>query len=172
MERGRRSQYVSQTGRIYYNEIRKTEGECRVTCYWEASDEIKNIGDVEMAEQARILVLGLSPQMIIQHAWDLLPWSWLADWFSNFGDFLSLQNNTVASRSKEACVTYHTTSFLMLEEESNSTSGLTFQPYFSSLTTWQRHVTGALLFPSFNLPVLTGRQTLILASIAFNNGRR
>jgi len=52
--------------------------------------------DREQRELARNAALGLnvSPST----AWNLIPWSWLIDWFANTGDLLSLTQNAIPYR--------------------------------------------------------------------------
>jgi hypothetical protein len=48
----------------------------------------------ELEAKARDLVTGynVTPKMI----WDAVPWTWLIDWFGNFGDYLNATNNMLA----------------------------------------------------------------------------
>jgi hypothetical protein len=48
----------------------------------------------ELERQARDIIFGLylSPKEI----WDAVPWTWLVDWFANFGDYLDSTNNVLA----------------------------------------------------------------------------
>jgi hypothetical protein len=47
----------------------------------------------------KLLGLQLTPEVL----WNLAPWSWLSDWFSNFGNVLSATSNL----SKDNCVLRH-----------------------------------------------------------------
>jgi len=41
------------------------------------------------------LASGLTTHEALATAWELLPWSWLVDWFVDVGDLIALTNNTV-----------------------------------------------------------------------------
>lgn len=64
--------------------------------------------DAELNRQARKVVLGLSLESTLKGAWDLIPWSWLIDWFSNVGDFALQFSNTIPATSHDACIMTHT----------------------------------------------------------------
>jgi hypothetical protein len=46
---------------------------------------------------------GLTVEGMLQGAWDVLPWTWLLDWFTNVGDFALLHSNTVPAVLVSAC---------------------------------------------------------------------
>lgn len=48
---------------------------------------VPNIGTEEWEASATRALYGLS--LTPSAVWELIPWSWLLDWFSNFGDFMS-----------------------------------------------------------------------------------
>jgi len=52
------------------------------------------ISHQELEKQARAIIFGayLTPKEI----WDAVPWTWLVDWFANFGDYLDSTNNVLA----------------------------------------------------------------------------
>jgi hypothetical protein len=60
--------------------------------------------DAEMIKQARKVALGLSFESTLKGAWDLLPWTWLIDWFSNVGDFAMQYSNTIPAAPHDACI--------------------------------------------------------------------
>ena len=45
--------------------------------------------------QARNILLGASQEGVTQGLWNVLPWTWLIDWFLPVGDFLLQHSNTV-----------------------------------------------------------------------------
>jgi len=53
-----------------------------------------DIGSLQWTERAKLELFGANPSP--STLWEVLPWSWLVDWFSNVGDIISnLQTNAV-----------------------------------------------------------------------------
>lgn len=79
---------------------------------WKASEaSLPRVGSVEEAKLARDLVLGVSTKNSLignlSDAWNLIPWSWAADWFSNLGDYLEANRNNVPVELDELHVMQH-----------------------------------------------------------------
>jgi len=53
--------------------------------------------------QLRKLVLGLTPEGAVKGLWNVIPWTWLAGWFSNFGNYLQQFSNTVPASHDSVC---------------------------------------------------------------------
>lgn len=51
--------------------------------------------DAELNQKAIQIVSGLTTEGVIKGAWDLLPWSWIIDWFTNASDYLSISSSTI-----------------------------------------------------------------------------
>lgn len=57
--------------------------------------DIPSQSDDQLMKLARRTVTGVTTYGAAETAWELLPWSWLADWFGNVGEFIASRNNTV-----------------------------------------------------------------------------
>lgn len=117
--------------------------------------------NAELRKKAIRLVYGL--ELSPSNIWEAIPWSWLTDWFSNVGDYLSLYNNVVPCTPSTPCV--------MTTEMTTRT----FTPVYlncsysggdatSIVQTKSRALQGFTL--TGGIPFLTGRQLSILGSLA------
>jgi hypothetical protein len=89
----------SATGLILTGEVKKrTFFNKWGTVRWRYSGVQSVLDDgseqIKMAQRA-ITGLNLDPANISYSAWNLLPWTWMADWFGNVGDFMQSNMNTV-----------------------------------------------------------------------------
>lgn len=65
---------------------------------------VPDIGSSQWTERAKSALFGVNPTP--NQLWELLPWSWLIDWFSNVGDILSnLSKNAVDNETWTNCFT-------------------------------------------------------------------
>lgn len=64
--------------------------------------------DEEMLQRAKAAVYSLRPDSLT--AWNLVPWSWMADWFVTVGDYLQASRNTVGLIPGPACLMENTIS--------------------------------------------------------------
>jgi hypothetical protein len=51
---------------------------------------------------ARKAVFGLSFEP--EDAWNLIPWTWMIDWFSNCGEWLEAHNNRIPCSPERVCI--------------------------------------------------------------------
>lgn len=58
----------------------------------------------EMIYFTRRLIMGHNRHGLLATAWELLPWSWLIDWFTGLGDVISATNNTIPTTWSNICI--------------------------------------------------------------------
>jgi len=120
----------------------------------------------ELEKQARSLIFGLS--ISPKEIWDAVPWTWLVDWFANFGDFLDASNNLLAlAPSVPLVMTHERTeeSWTRLDSLKQFQGGYGTRLY----ETKTRITQGATL--SATIPIISGRQFAILGALAIQRSR-
>lgn len=76
---------------------------------WTVQKSTRLPGDsVQLRKQAQRLVLGITAFEGLATAWELMPWSWLIDWFFSVGTFVKAANNTVGLTFGDICWMRHT----------------------------------------------------------------
>jgi hypothetical protein len=140
------------------------------SCEWKLAPNsyLKGVNDnAELMRLARQTVLGMNGYGALRATWDLLPWSWLYDWFYNIGDILDASNNQLELSSGNIC--------LMRERSARYVYEIGALPkgvFLSNNPTYrtvvkERTIIHTLIppFPA-SLPTLTGGQWSILADLA------
>lgn len=118
-------------------------------------------------------LLGLRPTY--ETVWNLTPWTWMLDWFTNIGDIIS----NISSFANDGLVmTYGHVMETTVASKTVSMSGLTTKdgravhPSSTFTTTWKKR-RGATPFGfATDLSLLTDRQRAILASLAVSRSNR
>lgn len=114
-----------------------------------------------IVQKAREAALGLTVDP--STAWELIPFSWMADWCINIGDFLMASRNIIPATPSTPRIMRHTRSEWSTDLYYNVPSGWTVTPCRAYLDTKQRDIASASLTAS--LPFLSARQLSILGSI-------
>lgn len=143
---------------------RTTKQEVRVHCRW-IPEEYVVFPDTpdEMRRLARKAVLGMTVDL--STAWELMPWSWLIDWCTGIGTFLSANRNIIPARLAQVTVMRHTLTEISCPAFSDPSIGnLTMTPIRYKREQKTRDI-GAVL-PTAHFPFLSGKQMGILASLA------
>nr|UJQ85181.1 MAG: putative maturation protein [Leviviridae sp.] len=149
----------------------------RVTTYrqwssikWKPTGTIRAFasGSQSQRRYARAIISGMNGYGAVEAGWQLLPWSWLTDWFGNFGDYLKAHNGAVPVTAVNACTMVHvnTTETYSVTSAPNGISG-GGATFVNELKT---RVAGAAGL-SVSLPFLSGKQVSILSALAFQRYR-
>lgn len=129
---------------------------------------------IHMASHRRALVeramlgLGFDAGSITSQAWELIPWSWLADWYGGIGDYLMSQRNVIPCSLRTLIVTKHSTITYTCPHFVNGTTSMTGISVKGE-GKWRGPGTAA---PVAHFPFLSGRQVGILGSLAVLRNRR
>jgi len=137
-----------------------------VSTRWKPANELTPTpSSDEIIQNARYLVHGwkLAPIDI----WNALPWSWLIDYFSNFGDVLAANRNSNEFRLVSCCIMRKTETRSDVKPISYP-SGMTVTPGYSILAD-KRRVLGSVGISAY-VPFLSAQRLLNLLSIANNYG--
>jgi hypothetical protein len=99
-----------------------------------------NPSDAEIIDQAKNVVLGLSLEATLKGAWDVIPWTWIINWFTNVQSFALQYSNTIPARPSEACIMTQTDTLRWLTPSFPFTPGYTGGGGFATYTTKERYV--------------------------------
>jgi hypothetical protein len=122
-------------------------------------------GTAKFNQFARNVTSGWTITGLNQGAWDILPWSWLVDWFSNTGDYMLANSSGVpcvstAPNIMTLSTTTHSYSRLGSGGDASWVTGGTGN---ASFVTKQRDISTGTL--NAHLPHLSGKQLSILGSL-------
>lgn len=141
---------------------------------WQKSPDsvLPQPSDPKYLEKLRSLTFktfyGLTSYELLAAAWELTPWSWLIDWFSDVGDIIAGANNTIGLNWSSVCYMRKITSRYDYELSTTLPSWLSISgvPHEAIVQKERFVVSPAIaVSPSF-LPIITNRQWSILGSLA------
>jgi hypothetical protein len=144
-----------------------TNGKKWATVHWTPNvpESIPSADD--LLQTARLAVHGwrISPSDV----WEIIPWSWLADYFGNIGDFLQANDNNAGASPSSCCVMTQMTTSTTTTVVAQS-SWISYVPLNGIFVTKQRFPSG--LGIEATLPFLSARQVLNLSSLIQEHGKR
>lgn len=146
-----------------YKITQNTQRKKWASMVWKPTVDLSGLTDDEVRSLAQKAVYNqsLAPQTL----WQIMPWSWLIDWFTNIGDIVEGSRNLVPATSSEYCVMIQTTSRLTSAYWVYNPFGATISlGPAESLWKYRTPISGYSL--EANLPFLDSRRLSILASLA------
>jgi hypothetical protein len=141
------------------------------TAQWklDPSSNLPQLGYGPLKDLARRLALGITSHEALSVAWELTPWSWLADWFGDLGDVIAATNNTVPLTWEKVCLmrTRIGKSDYVLDKSASATWPTFKGWYVEDYTRKERQIVFPITpVPIPFLPILDGGKLSILASLA------
>jgi hypothetical protein len=155
---------------ISQQQIVETSRRRWATARWLPVAPSRTLTDAERHKLARTAVLGLSVNA--HTAWNLIPWTWLIDWFSSYGDYFDAHRNVVGASCGSLCIMTHTQTVHRFEKLSYSASftGVKAQPGKIVIDSKLRSF-GTSPSITADLPFLSGRQMSILGALGIQRLR-
>lgn len=131
---------------------------------------IVDMTDDELMKFTRRTMLGLNSYSALEAAWELVPWSWFADWFSNTGTMVQALNNAVGLTWSRICLMMETsTEVTHTTRPGDIPDWITLTGDFDwKLTRKDRMapIFPVTPFPTPYIPILDGGKLSILAALA------
>lgn len=120
----------------------------------------------EIKDLSAYITFGLHT-ITAKQLWELIPWSWLLDWFSTTGDLLAAYRGGLKWQWEGLNLMYSTT-YYMTVQFPNPRSGFTITPLNpnAKATVKIRRIPVLFGLPDWKIPYLTGGQWSILSSLA------
>jgi hypothetical protein len=172
---------VQSLGVLLHSTItRTTTVEVKVHCRWSLPPDLGGIETHAVSPSMDHLIVdamtGLGvlkrrPNIgSLSTLWEALPWTWMIDWYGNVGDYLMTQRNEIPTLQPICSVMRHTTSTFSGTGDAAGSPVATFTPFeFTRETKSRKHVAPSITFAG--LPILSGKQIGILASLLAARGR-
>lgn len=114
------------------------------------------------------LSYGITTYEALATAWELMPWSWLIDWFTGLGTVINGLNNTLGLVGYNGCIMRHTEceTTMTIDPTKSGTWAKPTSFYRTSYERKERFLSIPLLpFAPSYLPLLTRKAGLILGSL-------
>lgn len=123
----------------------------------------------ELLLKARRLVYGITTHEALATAWELMPWSWFADWFLGIGTVIKATNNTLGLVHSDCCLMRSTLSEtgISIDPSLSDSWPKLLSDFHESYSRKERFIVAPIIpFAPTYLPVLTGKALSILTSLA------
>jgi len=172
--KGKRSHYCGPLYSAYasctvsYEQFYKSWGSVK----WRPTSKPEYSDHESQLHLAQQLVAGVKDVGAAQ-LWELLPWSWLADWFGATGNFLQAHRNTVPADPGPVCIMENFGIRAVSSVLDGDYDGASFSLESDPMIEYKvRHPVFGIPNPDVHLPFLTSKQLSILTPLAVRSLER
>lgn len=162
--------FSSTTSGVSYQSQRQDVSTSKVwgsVCYRSISTTSIPESDIDRLYLARRLTHGITGWSTFETAWELIPWSWLADWFSSFGDSIKALNNTIPLAWTRICIMRDSTCSRGERIVTAIPQGVTVSGDFLRSEEWKERFLTFPVWPfAMSIPAIKPGQWSILGSLA------
>lgn len=132
-----------------------------------SADAVRHLRGASVLNEARRLTFGLNTAGAVATVWNLIPWSWLIDWFASVNAMLNATNNSIGLYPEDVCL-------MRMTELVDVFRPTQVTPWVTVGGLERRRAVRKVRFvlsepsvptPAF-LPLIEGRQLSILAALA------
>lgn len=155
------------SGSITFVTQTTVERKCWSTIRWRPTGFDESVDEhCDRNRKARQLVLGLTVEGLAQGAWDVIPWTWLTDWFFDVGSLMLQRSNAVPAEHGMINIMNElteTTAPVTVKTVNCSTNSVAVSGFYRR-TVKTRAVFGSAT-PGFSVPFLGARRLSVLGSL-------
>lgn len=161
--------FQTDVGYTQGNIVKFTEKKMWYSARWKPTTRPPDGGNEGMLKLARKVAFGVNGPPSLEDIWNLLPWSWLMDYFINLGDVLGAGRNSVPATCVSCCVMTQTETSEKYIPTVGQTYGASLTKYASSK---YRTVMGGTTPNNVgHIQTLDAYQLSILGALALTRGK-
>jgi hypothetical protein len=137
------------------------------TIKWKPSSlPSRRLNDAEISSRARRIVLGLTYAGMLQGAWELIPWTWVINWFTNVSKFAIANANTVPVVSSDMCFMSESKRIYIARPiTSQGAKDSTLRATGAFTATTKTRIVSSVVTAGFNVPFLDTFRLSILGAL-------
>lgn len=151
------------------------KNEAWATIRWKPTESLPyHPDDSRYRNHIRNVVLGLTPEGMAKGLWNVIPWTWLAGWFTNIGSLVLSRSNSIGASWGHACFMSQQTVTIVGSDLVVTGSGgkyIDAKPSGTYTHITKSRVTGTAATPGFFMPMLDMSRLSVLGALVLQRFR-